>query len=216
MNRVAVFIDYQNTYQGARETFGWKQNYFVDGQIFPRRLGLRLTNLGHKIDPTRQLEYVRVFRGEPSAKHSPKGQAACQRQIEYWNAQAAVEAVTRPLKYYYRGTTPDGDSIYEPREKGIDVLIAMHLVMGAMRDEYDTAILVSCDTDLAPALETVLDLGKRCEVAAWQDRGANRTRLSIPGRNVWCHWLGRRDYDLVADQTDYTKPQPGGLAAVSE
>ncbi|MFP3901515.1 MAG: NYN domain-containing protein [Acidimicrobiia bacterium] len=207
-----MFIDYQNVYQGARGTFGWTDNHFVDGQVFPRRLALRLTDLGRSVDPARQLEYVRVFRGEPSAKHSPRGQAACQRQVEYWNAQAAVQAVTRPLKYYHRGIGTGGDPVFEPREKGIDVLIALHLVMGAMRDDYDTAVLMSGDSDLAPAIETVIDLGKRCEVASWQDRGVNRTRISVPKRNVWCHWLDRHDYELVADPTDYTKPHPGGVA----
>ncbi len=41
-----------------------------------------------------------VFRGKPSPRHSPKGQAACQRQVRFWHAQECVEAVTRPLKYY--------------------------------------------------------------------------------------------------------------------
>ncbi len=78
-----------------------------------------------------------------------------------------------------------------------------------MRDEYDTAVLMSSDTDLVPALEAVLDCGKRCEVAAWQNKGGRSSRLSIPGRNLWCHWLDRRAYDLVADPTDYTVPQSG-------
>ncbi|MGH9185657.1 MAG: NYN domain-containing protein, partial [Acidimicrobiales bacterium] len=55
---------------------------------------------------------------------------------------------------------------YEAREKGIDVLIALHMVMGAVRDDYDVAVLASGDSDLVPAVEMVLDLGKRCEVAA--------------------------------------------------
>lgn len=217
MTRVAVFIDYQNAYQGGRETFGPAGgSHFVDGQLYPRRLGLMVTDLGRKIDPARQLAYVRVFRGQPSARHSPRGQAACQRQVEYWNAQAAVEAITRPLKYYRRGVDSRGEPVFEAREKGIDVLIALHLVMGAMRDEYDVAVLMSSDSDLAPAVETVLDLGKRCEVASWQDRNGQRSRLSVPGRRVWCHWLDRRAYDFVADPTDYTQPQPGGPAAAAE
>lgn len=134
---------------------------------------------------------------EPSARRSPVGQAACQRQVRYWNAQSRVRAITRPLKYY-------GDI---PREKGIDVLIALEMVLGAVRDEYDVAVLFSGDTDLAPAVEHVLDLGKRCEVASWQGRSDQRSRLSIPGRRLWCHWLNRHDYDMVEDSADYTRPQ---------
>lgn len=41
------------------------------------------------------------------------------------------------------------------REKGIDVKMAVDLIIGALDDKYDTAILVSSDTDLVPALDLV-------------------------------------------------------------
>jgi len=41
------------------------------------------------------------------------------------------------------------------REKGIDVKIATDLIAGAIDNKYDTAIIVSSDTDLAPALDWV-------------------------------------------------------------
>lgn len=206
MTRVSVFIDYQNTYKGARAMLGAAYDPdFTVGQVFPRRLGVFLCDRGRSVDPARQLEKVQVYRGEPSAKHSPKGQSACQRQIRFWLAQAAVEAFTRPLKYYDVGRGADGNVIWEPREKGIDVMIALAMVMGAVRDDYDVAVLMSADSDLAPAVETVQDLGKRCEVASWDGRG----RISTPGRTTWCHWLDNRAYRLVQDPTDYTQHQPG-------
>lgn len=210
--RVAVFIDYQNCYMGVREAMGWRRAPFTVGQVYPRRLAILLSDRGRSVDPSRRVEAVRVFRGEPSAAHSPKGQAACQRQVRYWGAQANVIPVTRPLKYY-EVTAPGGKVVWEPREKGIDVLIALQMVMGAHNDDYDVAILVSADTDLVPAVETVLELGKRCEVAAWQSRITHRSRLSVPGQNVWCHWLDEHDYRLVEDPTDYTRPQPGEPSA---
>jgi uncharacterized LabA/DUF88 family protein len=46
--------------------------------------------------------------------------------------------------------------IYErSREKGIDVKIAVDLIVGAIDNKYDTAILVSSDTDLVPVLDLV-------------------------------------------------------------
>lgn len=42
-----------------------------------------------------------------------------------------------------------------PREKGTDVRIAVDLVVGAIDNLYDSAILVSSDTDLIPALDYV-------------------------------------------------------------
>lgn len=39
------------------------------------------------------------------------------------------------------------------REKGIDVKIVTDLFMGALDNKYDTAIIVSSDTDLVPAID---------------------------------------------------------------
>ncbi|HEX8994064.1 MAG TPA: NYN domain-containing protein [Candidatus Paceibacterota bacterium] len=41
------------------------------------------------------------------------------------------------------------------REKGIDVKMATDLIVGAVDDKYDTAIVVSSDTDLVPAIDWV-------------------------------------------------------------
>lgn len=50
------------------------------------------------------------------------------------------------------------------REKGIDVKIAVDLIMGAIDKKYDTAILISSDTDLVPAIDLVrLRLKKKIE-----------------------------------------------------
>jgi uncharacterized LabA/DUF88 family protein len=205
VTRVAVFIDYQNAYMGARRAFSLGSD-FTNGQFYPRRLGVALAHLGRTVDPKRELHTVQVFRGEPSSAHSPKGLAACQRQVRYWQAQRCVEPVTRPLKYYSEWNPRRRDYDWQAREKGIDVLIALAMVTGAHADAYDVAILMSADSDLLPALEQVMDAGKRVEVATWDGPGS-RSRLSLPGKNIWCHWLDRQWYDRLHDPTDYTLPQ---------
>lgn len=126
-----------------------------------------------------------------------------------WNAQPLVTPVTRPLKYYGRYTDSNGRPAYtDVREKGIDVLIALGIVMGAMRDEYDVAVLMSADTDLLPALETARELGKRVEVAAWRSRGWS-SQLRLPG--MWCHNLDEASYRRLHDPTDYTQPLLGEI-----
>lgn len=206
MTRVAVFIDYQNVYMRARELFGQPQAHHIEGQVLPRLIGVLLTDRGRGIDPDRTLERVTVFRGEPSPKHSPRGQAACQRQVEFWRSQAKVKVVTRPLHYRLVGVG-SGMERYEAREKGIDVQIALEIALGAERDEYDVGVLFSADTDLLPALEEARRSGKRIEVAAWKPDRGFASRLALPG--MWCHFLNRRDYERVADQNDYTSPVPG-------
>ena len=84
--------------------------------------------------------------------------------------------------------------------------MALDFVTFAIDDKYDVGILVSVDTDLKPALEYVwrrTDLDKKVEVAAWRSAQL-RGRLSVPGANVWCHWLDKNKYDQVCDPTDYT------------
>lgn len=49
------------------------------------------------------------------------------------------------------------------REKGTDVKIAVDLVVGAVDNIYDTAILVSSDTDLIPALRYIKYRGRKLE-----------------------------------------------------
>lgn len=49
------------------------------------------------------------------------------------------------------------------REKGTDVKIAVDLIIGAVDNLYDTAILVSSDTDLIPALQYIKYRSKKLE-----------------------------------------------------
>ena len=48
-------------------------------------------------------------------------------------------------------------------EKGVDVQIAVDILIGAYEDLYDTAILVSSDTDLIPALVKAKQMKKKIE-----------------------------------------------------
>lgn len=72
--------------------------------------------------------------------------------LAIWRQNRLVTVSTRPLNY----RNPK-----EPKEKGIDVLIAIDLV--------DVGILCSADTDLVPALEAVVRLkGESArETAGW-------------------------------------------------
>jgi uncharacterized LabA/DUF88 family protein len=210
-DRLCVFIDYQNTYMRARECFGSPQTLadFTFGQVLPRRLAVLLRQRAEAAGKDRELVAVKVYRGEPDAERSRVGQAACQRQVRFWEAQAMVTPVTRPL--HYRPTRWQGGQPveWEVREKGIDVMIAVDMVRGALADEFDVAVLMSADTDLIPAAEAVLDAGKWLEFAAWRPDVGWSTHLRIDGRQTWCHHLRRADFEAVSDRTDYTQPVPG-------
>lgn len=73
------------------------------------------------------------------------------------------------------------------REKGTDVKIATDLIIGAVDDIYDTAILVSSDTDLIPAIKYVKFRKKKLEYVGFShapslgiQKYANFTRLLLP------------------------------------
>lgn len=75
----------------------------------------------------------------------------------------------------------------KPREKGTDVEIAVDLVVGAADDLYDTAILISSDTDLIPALRYVKSKGKKIEYVGFShapsfgiQKHADFSRLLLP------------------------------------
>lgn len=56
------------------------------------------------------------------------------------------------------------------REKGVDVQIAVDLVVGAYEDIYDSALLVSSDTDLIPAIKKVKQKSKKLEYIGFSNR----------------------------------------------
>ena len=55
-------------------------------------------------------------------------------------------------------------------EKGVDVQMAVDLLVGAYEDKYDLAILVSSDTDLLPAIMKVRAMKKRIEYIGFRHR----------------------------------------------
>jgi uncharacterized LabA/DUF88 family protein len=57
----------------------------------------------------------------------------------------------------------------EIREKGVDVQIGIDLVIGAVEDKYDIAIIVSSDTDLIPAMRYIRSKGKTVEYVGFSN-----------------------------------------------
>jgi uncharacterized LabA/DUF88 family protein len=55
------------------------------------------------------------------------------------------------------------------KQKEVDVSIAVEMLMHAVNDHYDVAILISGDRDFIPAIRAVQNLGKKVEVAAFKD-----------------------------------------------
>jgi len=73
--------------------------------------------------------------------------------------QRRLLAHLKSCKYsYYLGYLLKSDGVF--KEKGVDVKLATDLLLGACQDKYDTAFVVSSDSDLIPAIGGSQTLGK--------------------------------------------------------
>lgn len=197
-DRVILYIDAQNVYKGARESFlaAVPDLRPSDGNTDPIAIG----NLICDRPPpgrSRTLHEVRIYSGRPDATKDSKGYAANMRQCAAWEKTGAI-VIARSLRY------PSGGG--RPQEKGIDVRLAIDFVTGAIDGKYDVGVIFSTDTDLRPALEYVaqkFDPMPRAEVAAWRSPTSNK-RISFTGTYpTWCHYLDEADFDSARDFTVY-------------
>jgi len=145
------------------------------------------------------LAHVGVYAGMPSRKRTETGYKARRRQVARWE-QTGARVFARPLRY------PKAWPAEPAREKGIDVKLAIDMVTMAVADQYDRGILVSCDTDLAPAVEAVLALKKErgrpeLELVAWEGRA---NKIGIGGVKLTYRMIDRNLFDSIRDGTDYT------------
>jgi uncharacterized LabA/DUF88 family protein len=194
--RLALFVDYQNAYRRCRDALGLRAADHTEGQVDPRKLGRLIASR----ESETRLERVFVYRGMPDGHKDPRGYAACRRQVAAWRAFTEVEVKTRALQYLHG---------LPPREKGVDVLLAIDCVRAALADDYDTLAVFSGDSDLAPAVEFVFDqFGRgvrRVCLVAWE----SGPRIPLEGgRKIWCHNLSRADYIRISDPRDYSVQRP--------
>lgn len=199
--RLVVFIDEANVFEDAKRAFTATRPAMT-GRIKPWKYGMLLADRQpHGSSKPRRLTEVRVYAGQPSASKDPGSYSAHRRQVSNWQ-KAGATVVARPLRY------PREWPNARPEQKGVDVQIAIDIVVMAIRREYDVAILASADTDLRPALEACQRLPEGCptlEVAAWRADGGYANRLTLPGRqHLWCHFLSQEDYVNVEDRTRYS------------
>jgi hypothetical protein len=147
------------------------------------------------------LQQVRVYRGRPEPRREARLTAATDKQAAAWGADPRVKVIRRTLWYPRDFGQPGCHE--KPREKGIDVSLAVDMVRMAIKKEYEVAILFSRDTDLLPAVETIAELrAAHVEVATWE--GTSQLRCRLPGgKLLWCHKLSEADFQSVRDTRSY-------------
>lgn len=81
-----------------------------------------------------------------------------------------------------------GQSFQRHEEKQTDVNMALALALGASRDLYDLAIVISNDTDFAPAIQVATGYGKKVAVVTPPGR---KPQHELSQKATFIHLLGR-------------------------
>lgn len=142
--RVTLYIDGSNLYFGLRSK-SWRRYYWLNVRKLDERL----------LKPNQTLVGVRYF----TARIIGPDHGKQKRQSLYLDALATLEDVDIQLGHYLATTKRcqkcgEHWRVYE--EKMSDVNIAVSLLNDAYDDAFDTALLVSGDSDLAGPVESVL------------------------------------------------------------
>lgn len=142
--KVAIYIDGSNFYNRLKEIG------ILDGSEFDYQKFADYLSRGRDLISKRY--YVGIVRNIDGSKKSEQLVSDQQKFLKGLENEGYV--IKRGKIIYSSGHT---------REKGVDVKIAADLIIGAIDNIYDTAILVSSDTDLIPALNYIRYKNKAIE-----------------------------------------------------
>lgn len=140
---IAVYIDGGNTYRRLKELGIPEKLARMDYSAFIEHL------VGDR-ELVSKRYYVGIVR---NVDGSEKAEKMVKNQQKFLDNLKAEGFEVKHGKIMY----DDGNI----REKGVDVKLALDLVVGAVDDIYDTAIVISSDTDLIPAIKYVCKAKKK-------------------------------------------------------
>jgi uncharacterized LabA/DUF88 family protein len=163
MTRVVAYVDGFNLYHGLKAGYG-RRYHWLDLQELVRGL----------LRPGQELLEVQYFTAR--VRDSPDSEL---RQALYLEALASHSLRVRLIEGRFQDKPREclncGTRWMVYEEKETDVNIAIAMLTDAVRDMYDTALLVSADSDLRPVVAAVKHLrtGKRI-IAAFPPRRRSR------------------------------------------
>jgi uncharacterized LabA/DUF88 family protein len=190
LKRLVIFIDYQNVYKTAQNIF--------DIQSAKNSKHIDITKISkiilEKLPQELNLNEIRVYSGVPSRAVQPKEYWSSIKRFDKWRKDPKVTLHVRTLTYSKKINKTGKLS---PKEKGIDVLLAVDLVSMAYEKEYDAALIFSLDSDLKPAPELIRKIPNKTDlfVAAWRKKGVDPRRLSLRINTPYCIWLNENDFN---------------------
>jgi uncharacterized LabA/DUF88 family protein len=166
MQRVITYIDGFNLYYGLRQA-GFRRFYWLDVEKLSAAL----------LKPEQQLAKVKYFTSR--VKATPADPNQHRRQQTYLEALSTLPLTTCLFGQYLSSRITCracNTSWPKHEEKMTDVNIAIELLVDAFQNAFDTAILISGDSDLVGPLEKVRELfpAKRLIVAFPPERVSKR------------------------------------------
>lgn len=167
MDRVITYIDGFNLYFGLRSSH-WRRYYWLNLQLLSENL----------LKPGQQLLFTKYFTSRvarPASKHH--------RQTTYLDALTSLSNFSVTFGQYQHNphTCPKcGHVEIIPNEKMTDVNIAVEILGDAYQNHFDTALLISADSDLTAPIEKVRQLfpGKRI-VVGFPPRRASKELMKV-------------------------------------
>lgn len=148
MKRVIVYVDGFNLYFGLRSKH-WRRYYWLD-----------LVALGNAlIKPDQTLEQVHYFTSR--IRTNAHNGADVQRQTCYLEALSTLPNLQTHYGHYLekpKECRSCGAAWMDYEEKMTDVNIAVQILSDAFDDRFDTALLISADSDLTTPVKRLRDL----------------------------------------------------------
>jgi hypothetical protein len=189
IKRVVAFFDCQNLFKVSKALWGYS---------FPNFDPIKLASLVTRRNQYERwkLEGVRLYTGIHDKKRNAEWHNFGTRKLSNHRAKdTRVSYFTLPLRY--------AEEI--PREKGVDVRIALDLVRMARKNEYDVALLFSQDNDFSEAAQEIRDIAS--EYNRWIKIASaypHDSRFNTRGvdKTDWMP-ISREEYDTCIDPTDY-------------
>ncbi len=139
-----MYVDGFNLFYGMRAR-GWQRYYWLNIQSLAERL----------LRPHQSLEVVRYFTSRVFSHTADPGKAI--RQTTYLEALETLSGVSIHYGYFQPKEVKCFDCGRTYEEKMTDVNISVALLNDAQDNRFDTALIVSADSDLVGPVQAVLN-----------------------------------------------------------
>ena len=190
--RVIAYIDGFNLYYGMKDS-GWRRYYWLN----PESLVRKFLN-------GRQLCGVKFFTSQVTEPIDKKN-----RQKAYLDALSTLPLVQTMLgRYELKPWTCYGckQTVVIPKEKMSDVRLATELLIDAFYDAFDTAYIISGDSDLVPPIQYVRQVFPKKAVGVISP--PKRVSAELRAASTWSAVIGRAT--LASSQFPNEIARPSG------